>query len=222
MLIVPIIIFGCASLIMSVIYSIFKDKGDWIGFIVRNITMLLLLVFAIVTINVSNVVNGFSLFIAVALAINMFLEGLQLTSIKDVKVKNILCEVSKGITYLSLMLSAMSLASFSVYALLGGIFVGLAVGMIVWLIKKTDEASEACATIFSFACLGAMLGMAINGIVFTGHMLSAILVLVGGGLLLASDLLNQFLKEGRVKNILVSEFKIIALVLLVVAIYLFN
>ncbi len=222
MLIVPIIIFGCASLIMSVIYSIFKDKGDWIGFIVRNITMLLLLVFAIVTINVSNVVNGFSLFIAVALAINMFLEGLQLTSIKDAKVKNILCEVSKGITYLSLMLSAMSLASFSVCALLGGIFVGLAVGMIVWLIKKTDEASEACATIFSFACLGAMLGMAINGIVFTGHMLSAILVLVGGGLLLASDLLNQFLKEGRVKNILVSEFKIIALVLLVVAIYLFN
>ncbi len=222
MLIVPIIIFGCASLIMSVIYSIFKDKGDWIGFIVRNITMLLLLVFAIVTINVSNVVNGFSLFIAVALAINMFLEGLQLTSIKDAKVKNILCEVSKGITYLSLMLSAMSLASFSVYALLGGIFVGLAVGMIVWLIKKTDEASEACATIFSFACLGGMLGMAINGIVFTGHMLSAILVLVGGGLLLASDLLNQFLKEGRVKNILVSEFKIIALVLLVVAVYLFN
>ena len=222
MLIVPIIIFGCASLIMSVIYSIFKDKGDWIGFIVRNITMLLLLVFAVVTINVSNVVNGFSLFIAVALAINMFLEGLQLTSIKDAKVKNILCEVSKGITYQSLMLSAMSLASFSVYALLGGIFVGLAVGMIVWLIKKTDEASEACATIFSFACLGAMLGMAINGIVFTGHMLSAILVLVGGGLLLASDLLNQFLKEGRVKNILVSEFKIIALVLLVVAIYLFN
>ena len=222
MLIVPIIIFGCASLIMSVIYSIFKDKGDWIGFIVRNITMLLLLVFAVVTINVSNVVNGFSLFIAVALAINMFLEGLQLTSIKDAKVKNILCEVSKGITYLSLMLSAMSLASFSVYALLGGIFVGLAVGMIVWLIKKTDEASEACATIFSFACLGAMLGMAINGIVFTGHILSAILVLVGGGLLLASDLLNQFLKEGRVKNILVSEFKIIALVLLVVAIYLFN
>lgn len=222
MLIVPIIIFGCASLIMSVIYSIFKDKGDWIGFIVRNITMLLLLVFAVVTINVSNVVNGFSLFIAVALAINMFLEGLQLTSIKDAKVKNILCEVSKGITYLSLMLSAMSLASFSVYALLGGIFVGLAVGMMVWLIKKTDEASEACATIFSFACLGAMLGMAINGIVFTGHILSAILVLIGGGLLLASDLLNQFLKEGRVKNILVSEFKIIALVLLVVAIYLFN
>ncbi len=222
MIIVPVIIFGVASLIMSIIYSIFKDKGDWIGFILRNCTMLLLLVYSVVTINVTNVVNGLSLFIAVALSINMVYEFLQTSVIKDVKIKNILSEVIKGITYLSLMLSAMSLASFNVYSLFVGIFLGLAIGMIVWLIKKTDEASEATSTIFSFACLGAMLGMALNGVLFTNHIISAVMMLVGGGLLLAGDLLSHFLKEGKLKNILVSEFKIIALILFVLAIYLFN
>lgn len=219
---VPVIIFGSASLIMSVFYSIFKDKGNWLGFIIRNITMLLLLVFAVVTINVTSVINGLSLFIAVAMAINMFYESLQTSKIDNLKIKEIMSSVTRGVTYLSLMLSAMSLASFSAYALVGGALVGLAIGMIVWMIKKTSEASEAVSYIFAYACLGAMIGLGINAVLFSSHVLSAILVLVAGGLLLVSEILSSFLKDGKLKDILTSEFKIVALILLVLAIFLFK
>lgn len=219
---VPVIIFGSASLIMSVFYSIFKDKGNWLGFIIRNITMLLLLVFAVVTINVTSVINGLSLFIAVAMAINMFYESLQTSKIDNLKIKEIMSSVTRGVTYLSLMLSAMSLASFSAYALVGGALVGLAIGMIVWIIKKTSEASEAVSYIFAYVCLGAMIGLGINAVLFSSHVLSAILVLVAGGLLLVSELLSSFLKDGKLKDILTSEFKIVALILLVLAIFLFK
>lgn len=222
MTMVPVIIFGSASLIMSVFYSIFKDKGNWLGFIIRNITMLLLLVFAVVTINVTSVINGLSLFIAVAMAINMFYESLQTSKIDNLKIKEIMSSVTRGVTYLSLMLSAMSLASFSAYALVGGALVGLAIGMIVWIIKKTSEASEAVSYIFAYACLGAMIGLGINAVLFSSHVLSAILVLVAGGLLLVSELLSSFLKDGKLKDILTSEFKIVALILLVLAIFLFK
>lgn len=219
---VPVIIFGSASLIMSVFYSIFKDKGNWLGFIIRNITMLLLLVFAVVTINVTSVINGLSLFIAVAMAINMFYESLQTSKVDNLKIKEIMSSVTRGVTYLSLMLSAMSLASFSAYALVGGALVGLAIGMIVWMIKKTSEASEAVSYIFAYVCLGAMIGLGINAVLFSSHVLSAILVLVAGGLLLVSELLSSFLKDGKLKDILTSEFKIVALILLVLAIFLFK
>ena len=222
MTMVPVIIFGSASLIMSVFYSIFKDKGNWLGFIIRNITMLLLLVFAVVTINVTSVINGLSLFIAVAMAINMFYESLQTSKIDNLKIKEIMSSVTRGVTCLSLMLSAMSLASFSAYALVGGALVGLAIGMIVWIIKKTSEASEAVSYIFAYACLGAMIGLGINAVLFSSHVLSAILVLVAGGLLLVSEILSSFLKDGKLKDILTSEFKIVALILLVLAIFLFK
>lgn len=222
MTMVPVIIFGSASLIMSVFYSIFKDKGNWLGFIIRNITMLLLLVFAVVTINVTSVINGLSLFIAVAMAINMFYESLQTSKVDNLKIKEIMSSVTRGVTYLSLMLSAMSLASFSAYALVGGALVGLAIGMIVWIIKKTSEASEAVSYIFAYACLGAMIGLGINAVLFSSHVLSAILVLVAGGLLLVSEILSSFLKDGKLKDILTSEFKIVALILLVLAIFLFK
>lgn len=222
MTMVPVIIFGSASLIMSVFYSIFKDKGNWLGFIIRNITMLLLLVFAVVTINVTSVINGLSLFIAVAMAINMFYESLQTSKVDNLKIKEIMSSVTRGVTYLSLMLSAMSLASFSAYALVGGALVGLAIGMIVWMIKKTSEASEAVSYIFAYACLGAMIGLGINAVLFSSHVLSAILVLVAGGLLLVSEILSSFLKDGKLKDILTSEFKIVALILLVLAIFLFK
>ena len=210
---VPVIIFGSASLIMSVFYSIFKDKGNWLGFIIRNITMLLLLVFAVVTINVTSVINGLSLFIAVAMAINMFYESLQTSKIDNLKIKEIMSSVTRGVTYL---------ASFSAYALVGGALVGLAIGMIVWMIKKTSEASEAVSYIFAYVCLGAMIGLGINAVLFSNHVLSAILVLVAGGLLLVSEILSSFLKDGKLKDILTSEFKIVALILLVLAIFLFK
>ena len=222
MTMVPVIIFGSASLIMSVFYSIFKDKGNWLGFIIRNITMLLLLVFAVVTINVTSIINGLSLFIAVAMAINMFYESLQTSKVDNLKIKEIMSSVTRGVTYLSLMLSAMSLASFSAYALVGGALVGLAIGMIVWMIKKTSEASEAVSYIFAYVCLGAMIGLGINAVLFSSHVLSAILVLVAGGLLLVSELLSSFLKDGKLKDILTSEFKIVGLILLVLAIFLFK
>ena len=222
MIIIPIIIFGFASLIMSVFYSIFKDKENWLGFFIRNITMLLLVVYAVVTINVTSIINGLSLFIAIAMAINMFYESLQTSKIENTKAKSIIDGTTRGVMYLSIALSSMSLASFSAYSLAGGLLLGLAIGMIVWAIKKTADMTVALPTMFAFTCLGVLIGLSINGILNSGHTISAILVMISSLLLLVSELFSIFLKNGKLKNVLIAEFKIIALILLIISIYMFK
>lgn len=222
MVIVPIVLLGGASLIMSVIYSIFKDKGDWQGYLVRSLTMLLLLIYAVVTINLTSIINALSLFIAIALVINIFNEGLKLSNIINVQAKQILDGISSTLFYLALALSTLSLASFDVFSLLGGLLLGGGVGLLISGLKKEKSSVTILFDVLTFASVGLAIGFGLNSVINTNHLTSAVLTLIAMVMLLTSELLSRFLKNGKLKNILCSELKIVALIILVLAIYLFK
>lgn len=222
MVIVPIVLLGGASLIMSVIYSIFKDKGDWQGYLVRSLTMLLLLIYAVVTINLTSIINALSLFIAIALVINIFNEGLKLSNIVNVQAKQILDGISSTLFYLALALSTLSLASFDVFSLLGGLLLGGGVGLLISGLKKEKSSVTILFDVLTFASVGLAIGFGLNSVINTNHLTSAVLTLVAMVMLLTSEILSRFLKNGKLKNILCSELKIVALIILVLAIYLFK
>lgn len=222
MVIVPIVLLGGASLIMSVIYSLFKDKGDWQGYLVRSLTMLLLLIYAVVTINLTSIINALSLFIAIALVINIFNEGLKLSNIINVQAKQILDGISSTLFYLALALSTLSLASFDVFSLLGGLLLGGGVGLLISGLKKEKSSVTILFDVLTFASVGLAIGFGLNSVINTNHLTSAVLTLIAMVMLLTSELLSRFLKNGKLKNILCSELKIVALIILVLAIYLFK
>lgn len=222
MVIVPIVLLGGASLIMSVIYSLFKDKGDWQGYLVRSLTMLLLLIYAVVTINLTSIINALSLFIAIALVINIFNEGLKLSNIINVQAKQIMEGVSSTLFYLALALSTLSLASFDVFSLLGGLLLGGGVGLLISGLKKEKSSVTILFNVLTFASVGLAIGFGLNSVINTNHLTSAVLTLIAMVMLLTSELLSRFLKNGKLKNILCSELKIVALIILILAIYLFK
>ena len=222
MVIVPIVLLGGASLIMSVIYSLFKDKGDWQGYLVRSLTMLLLLIYAVVTINLTSIINALSLFIAIALVINIFNEGLKLSNIINVQAKQILDGISSTLFYLALALSTLSLASFDVFSLLGGLLLGGGVGLLISGLKKEKSSVTILFNVLTFASVGLAIGFGLNSVINTNHLTSAVLTLIAMVMLLTSELLSRFLKNGKLKNILCSELKIVALIILILAIYLFK
>ena len=222
MVIVPIVLLGGASLIMSVIYSLFKDKGDWQGYLVRSLTMLLLLIYAVVTINLTSIINALSLFIAIALVINIFNEGLKLSNIINVQAKQILDGISSTLFYLALALSTLSLASFDVFSLLGGLLLGGGVGLLISGLKKEKSSVTILFDVLTFASVGLAIGFGLNSVINTNHLTSAVLTLIAMVMLLTSELLSRFLKNGKLKNIICSELKIVALIILVLAIYLFK
>ena len=222
MILVPIILLALASVIMSVFYAIFKDKGDWQGYLVRSLTTLLLLVYAIVTINLTSILNALSLFVVIALVINIFNEGVQTNNIQNQMAKQLLSGFSNILYYLAIALSLLSLASFEMYALLGGLLLGMAVGLIICGIKKYKDSSAIILTVLTFASIGLGIGFGINNILNTRHMLSTILTAVAIVMLLLSEVFVHLLKEGKTKAVLCSQLKIIAMIILVLSIYFYS
>lgn len=222
MVMIPIILLGVVCLAMSVIYAIFKDKGEWQGFIVRSLTSLFLLIYAVITINLTSTINAFSLFIAISVAISMFYEALQTSKISNVQAKIMIGGLSKACMYLALALSVMSLAEFNLLSLIGGLLFGIALGLLVWAIKKYKNIAEILSTIFVFLAIGLAVGFGINSFLTTKHLISTIVTIVATLFLLVSEIINHFMKEGKGKAIISSLLKNIALIMFVVSIYLFS
>ena len=221
MTIVPIILLGIACLCLGVVYVIFKDRGDWRGFIVRSFSALFLVIFAVTSTNLSSLNNAFSLFIIIALLVNLFYEGAISSKMESPRARTIIEGISEGLIYLCLALSLVSLSSFSLLAFFGGLLLGLGCGLLVWAIKKHKSIEEILTSLFTFISLGLMLGFGINNILSSRHMTSAIVTFISALLLLTSALLERFLKEGKLKRILTSAFRMIALIAMPLSIYLF-
>ncbi len=222
MTMLPIILIGVVTLAMCVLYAIFQDMGEWQGFIVRSLTGLFLLIYAVITINLTSIINAFSLFITIALAIFMFYEGLQTSKISNLQAKTMLSGISKALIYLSVALGIMSLAEFNWLALVGGLLLGVGLGLMIWAIKKYKNASNFLSTVFIFIALGLGVGFGINSIFTTRHLISAIIAVVSMALMLLSEFLAHFLKEGKANSITSSTLRNIALIMLVISIYLFS
>ena len=222
MIILPIILIGIVTLAMCVLYAIFQDVGEWQGFVVRSLTGLFLLIYAVITINLTSTINAFSLFIAIAAAITMFYEGLQTSKITSVQAKTTLSGISKALIYLTAAFGIMSLAEFNGLALAGGLLLGLGLGLVVWIIKKFKSLPEILSIIFISVALGLGVMFGINSIATTRHLASAITAAIAILLLLIGEFIVYFLKDSKVISIAISALRNFALIMLIISIYLFS
>lgn len=203
---------------MGVINTIFYKLSGWKAVVVRGLTVVSLLVFSLVTSNLRALTNAFSLFIAIALSVLLLAEVIYVSMNDDEKLKPVVNGVFFGLTNILFALSVMAIAEFSVLALLGGVFAGIGIGLIVCAIRKEKALKVILMNIFTFACVGLLIGLGVNALIVSQHTVSAILMFAAGIFMLTQRML-VVCGKGKIAGYLGSALSSLALILLTISIY---
>lgn len=221
MILIPFIVLGAVSLLMGILSAIFKDKEDWRTIIVKAFTMAFLAIFALLTINLTSVINALSLFITIGIIVAI-IKMLEFSNkIDSEKIKDVYSGILEILMIVTFAVSTLSLSTFNYFAGAGGLLLGLAVGLLVWAIRREEVIYKALLKLFMYVAIGLFIGFAISGLFTSNHLISAIIIMCASVIMLVNALLKEFLPESRGKQIAIDILETVILVILVVSIYLY-
>ena len=206
----------CGSL--GIINTLFNKLVGWKGIAVRGLFVFSLITFALITSNLTAINNALSLFISLALALMLLAEATCVAMGEEEKAKPVVNGVFFSVSCVLFALSAVSLAEFALLPFLGGLFAGVGVGLIICAIKKQKGLNQILMNILTFACIGLFIGLSVNSVLTSKHMISAICMLGGSVLLLIQRALVSCGK-GKIVNSLASALYSIGLIALTLSIY---
>lgn len=211
MIIVPFICLGAVCLIMSIVYTILNNKKGWQGLLVKCLTMLSLFVFAMISANLMSLINAIALYIPISFVVLIISECLDCMEV-DLKSKTIFQGIINIIAFALIAMSAMSLAEFNVLSLAGGILLGAGIGLISWAVNKYKDFYIIILEIFNFIAICAIIGLGINAVLLSTHLISSILLLAGGVVLLIQKMMRVFDNKHKAVNLIANELYILALI----------
>lgn len=221
MILIPFILLGAVSLLMGILSAIFKEKEDWRAIIVKAFTMAFLAIFALMTINLTSVINALSLFITIGIIVAI-IKMLEFSNkIDSEKIKDVYSGILEILMIVTFAVSTLSLSTFNYFAGAGGLLLGLAVGLLVWAIRREEVIYKALLKLFMYVAIGLFIGFAISGLFTSNHLISAIIIMCASVIMLVNALLKEFLPESRGKQIAIDILETVILVILVVSIYLY-
>lgn len=218
MILIPFICLSVICVAMGVMNTIFHNLTGWKAIVVRGVTMVSLTTFALVISNLRGITNAFPLFIGLAFVSLLLSETIETSMPEDEKLKPIIRGVFYSISCILFALSAASLAEFSVLALLGGLFAGIGSGLIICAIKKEKGLNQIIMNISTLGCVGLLIGLSFGAVVNSQHLASALLMLLGGLMLLAHRLLIVC-GRGKVVVYITHALYSLALILMAASIY---
>lgn len=213
MIIASCISFCVACVAMGAVYVLTNRKGGWLSTLTGSLTLFLLLAFSLVSANLKSTINAMTLCIPIAIAMFMVSQNLNDAN-SDSTAKRMAGLVCSMLAYLTIALSELSLAEFNLLALISGFFVGLGFGFVAWGIKKYTKWYEIVIEILSFAFVGMILGLGVYSAMKATHAVSALMILLGGAVLLVHKMLNLFNKN-KVIKIIIDVMYILGLLLVV-------
>lgn len=221
MILIPFIVLGAVSLLMGILSAIFKEKEDWRAIIVKAFTMAFLAIFALLTINLTSVINALSLFITIGIIVAI-IKMLEFSNkIDSEKIKDVYSGILEILMIVTFAVSTLSLSTFNYFAGAGGLLLGLAVGLLVWAIRREEVIYKVLLKLFMYVAIGLFIGFAISGLFTSNHLISAIIIMCASVIMLVNALLKEFLPESRGKQIAIDILETVILVILVVSIYLY-
>jgi len=152
--IVPMIFLGVLCLLMAVMYIVFNNKSNWQGLLVRGLAVVSCIVFSLVSSTTKSINNAFPLFTIVGLSVLVLSEALKVAGIADEKSNLITFGLLNSSAFTIIAFGGLALSEFNIFALLGGIFFGVADGLIVCAIKKYKTIERVVIEIISFISFG--------------------------------------------------------------------
>ena len=103
----------------------------------------------------------------------------------------------------------------------GGLLLGIALGLLVWAIRRDDRLDRALVRFFKYFALGLFLGLAISGLFTSNHLASAIIIICASIAMLTKEILSEFMKTSRSKQIALDILAVVILIAMVVSIYVY-
>ncbi len=219
--IIPIICFGVLALAMAGVYTFFSQKSGWQGLLVRGLAVLSCIALAQISGSLRAITNAFPLFVTLGLRVLVLAEALKVGGIENEKARDVTFGALNGSAFLLISLGGLSLGEFNIFAVLGGVFLGVALGMLVCAIKKYKTLHRVIGEISAFTGMGFVLGFGLMALLSTTHVLSAIFMIAGGALLIASRLMLTLSKGGKVVTMIANAMYALALAIIALSIYLY-
>ena len=221
MKIIPVICLGVLCLLMAIVYTVFSQKSGWQGLLVRGLAILSCILFSQISANLNAINNALPLFTILGLSLLILCETLKVAGIASEKAQVVTFGALNSVAFTLISLSALSLGEFNAFALIGGVFFGIAGGLLVCAIKKYKKVYRVFSEIFTFMAIGFIIGFGLMSILSTTHFLSAICMLAGGTFLLLARLINGLSKGGKVSSYISNALFIIGLTVISLATFLY-
>mgnify|MGYP005779488647 CR=1 FL=1 len=218
MVLIPYICLCVVCVLMSVIYTLYYDKKGWQGILVKGLTILSLIIFSMVSANLKSLNSAITLFIPISLALLLVDECLSLIESSE-KVNTIFGGLLRIISCVLFALTAMSLAEFSLLGFFAGILLGAGIGLITWGVKKYKTIEKIVIEILTFMAIGFLIGLGTYAVIMSTHLISSILMLVGGILMLAQKMMLVFGEQNKIVRIIAHEVYVIAIIVISCSIY---
>ncbi len=217
--IVPFIIFAILSVAMGVVYTIFHKKIGWQGIVLRGLTMLTILAFAVISSNARELNNALPMFIIIAIGVLIVSETLNASQNVDENSRFITFSIFNAISTILFAVSAITLAQFNVLGLLGGLLTGLGIGLIVCAVKKNWALYPILMEIMVGLSVGLLLGFSLVAVIISKHFVSSLLMLLGAIIMLAKHIVEKFFNKSKASGYLISALNAISLIIMTMSIY---
>lgn len=219
--IIPVVCLGILCLLMAVMYTLFGQKTGWQGLLVRGLAVLSCIILSLVSANLKAINNALPLFTIIGMSLLVLSEALKVADFENKRAELITFGILNSVGFVCIALGGMTLAEFNIFAILGGIFLGVACGLILCAIKKYKKIERVLVEIFSFMSMGFILGFGLMAILSSAHIYSGICMLVGGILLIAQKFLHSLDKGGKVVLKIANAMYIVSLAVIALSIYLY-
>lgn len=195
MKIATFIIFCVLAVGMTAVYTIFHKEKGYKALLIRGGSVLACFALALISANMNSLSTAFPLLIFFGMMFMLLSEAMILTPIEQEKPKMIVFGSLKALTIACFGLSAMSLANFSFLALSAGLLLGSGIGCVICAIKKYKKWHQVLATLLIWGALGFLLVEGLFACLKSIHIGSAVVMLLGGAMLMASQFIRTFAKD---------------------------
>ena len=218
MTMIPFICLAVVCVALGAVKTIFNSLVGWKGILVRGLSIISILVFALVIANLEGISNALTLFVDIGFAVLLLAEVVYVSMEDDNKLKPVVNGVFLAISCVLFALSAVSLAEFSLLAFLGGLFAGVGVGLIVCAPKKNKGLNHVLMNVLTFACIGVFVGFGVSSVLLSKHLITSVCLLAGGVLLLVNRILIVT-GNGKVAKKIAEALSALALIAISASIY---
>lgn len=219
--IIPIVCFGVVALIMAVVYTVFARKTGWQGLLVRGLAILSCIALVQISANLKAIGNALPIFMTLGLAVLLLSEALKVAGINNEKTSIAVFGVLNSVGFALIACSGLALAEFNIFAVVGGILLGIAGGMLVCAIKKYKSVERVFSEIFTFMGIGFILGFGLMSMLTSSHVITSICMIGGGALLLAHRFMFAFAQKNKTVKHIADLLYILGLLVISVSIYLY-
>lgn len=182
---------------MNIVYTIFHKETGYKGLLIKGSTLLSCLMFALVCANLNSLTNSQPLLVVFGIACMLFSQAMSISEIDGEMPKMIVHGVLNGVAIACFGLSCISLSNFSFLAILGGLAIGAGVGCAVCSVKKYKKWYQVLSVLFHWCGAGFLLGEGLYAIIASTHLLSSVLMLVGGAMIVFNQIIRDFIPQNE-------------------------